>query len=207
MADHTGVGATNAGRSDPRSAIRRRDRGKDDEWAAAFLKRAPYGFLATVGNGGQPYLNSNLFVFDDSGGGRRIYLHTHRTGRTRANLETAEKVAFSAVAMGRLLPAPEALEFSVEYAGVVAFGTGRVIEDREEARAALQMLLDKYAPHLKPGEHYRPTTDDELKRTAVYRIDVETWSGKQKEVEAEFPGAFSLGTLPVPFPGRTLPDG
>ena len=207
MADHTRVGATNAGRSDPRSAIRRRDRGKDDEWAAAFLKRAPYGFLATVGDGGQPYLNSNLFVFDDSGGGRRIYLHTHRTGRTRSNLEGAEKVAFSAVAMGRLLPAPEALEFSVEYAGVVAFGTGQVIEDREEARAALQMLLDKYAPHLKPGEHYRPTTDDELKRTAVYRIDVETWSGKQKEVEAEFPGAFSLDVLPVPFPGRTLPDG
>ena len=202
MSDHTRVGATNAGRSDPRSAIRRRDRGKDDEWAAAFLKRAPYGFLATVGDGGQPFLNSNLFVFDDSEDDRRIYLHTHRTGRTRTNLEAAEKVAFSAVAMGRLLPAPEALEFSVEYAGVVAFGTGRVIEDREEARAALQMLLDKYAPHLRPGEHYRPTTDDELTRTAVYRIDVETWSGKQKEVEAGFPGAFSLDALPVPFPGR-----
>lgn len=202
MAEHTRVGATNAGRNDPRSAIRRRDRGKEDEWAAAFMKRAPYGFLATVGDGGQPFLNSNLFVFDDSGGGRRIYLHTHRTGRTRTNLETAEKVAFSAVAMGRLLPAPEALEFSVEYAGVVAFGTGRVVEDREEARAALQMLLDKYAPHLRPGRHYRPTTDDELKRTAVYRIDVETWSGKQKEVEADFPGAFSLDALPVPFPGR-----
>ena len=201
MAEHTGVGATNAGRDDPRSAIRRRDRGKDDEWAAAFLKRTPYGFLATVGDGGQPFLNSNLFVFDDSEGRRRIYLHTHRTGRTRANVEAAEKVAFSAVAMGRLLPAPEALEFSVEYAGVVAFGTGRVIEDREEARAALQMLLDKYAPHLRPGEHYRPTTDDELKRTAVYRIDVETWSGKQKEVPEDFPGAFGLDPVPVPFPG------
>ena len=207
MSDHTRVGATNAGGSDPRSAVRRRDRGKDDEWAAAFMRRAPYGFLATVDDGGQPFLNSNLFVFDESAGRRRIYLHTHRTGRTRRNLEAAEKVAFSAVAMGRLLPAPEALEFSVEYAGVVAFGTGRVIEDQEEARAALQMLLDKYAPHLRPGEHYRPTTDDELKRTAVYRIDIETWSGKQKEVEEDFPGAFSLDALPVPFPGRTLSAG
>ena len=207
MAEETRVGAANAGRDDPRSAIRRRDRGKDDEWAAAFMKRAPYGFLATVGDGGQPFLNSNLFVFHDSGDGRRIYLHTHRTGRTRDNLNAAEKVAFSAVAMGRLLPAPEALEFSVEYAGVVAFGTGRVVEDREEARTALQMLLDKYAPHLRPGVHYRPTTDDELKRTAVYRMDVETWSGKQKEVEKDFPGAFSLDALPVPFPARTLSGG
>lgn len=195
----TKPGATNAGRDDPRSALRRRDRGKDDGWVAAFLARAAYGFLATVGQGGQPFLNSNLFVYDDSGGGRRIYLHTHRTGRTRENLEGAEKVAFSTVAMGRLLPAPEALEFSVEYAGVVAFGTGRVVENRDEARAALQMLLDKYAPHLRPGVDYRPTTDDELRRTAVYRIDIETWSGKQKEVEEDFPGAFALAPPPVPF--------
>lgn len=197
------IGATNAGRDDTRSALRRRDRGKDDQWVAAFLTRAAYGFLATVGQGGQPFLNSNLFVYDGTGGRRVIYLHTHRNGRTRDNLEAAdEKVAFSAVAMGRLLPAPEALEFSVEYAGVVAFGTGCVVENPEEARAALQMLLDKYAPHLKPGVDYRPTTDDELKRTAVYRIDVETWSGKQKEVEEGFPGAFELAPLPVPFPGR-----
>lgn len=196
------VGATNAGRDDPRSALRRRDRGKDDAWVAAFMKRAAHGFLATVGNGGQPFLNSNLFVYDDTGGGRRIYLHTHRTGRTRDNLESAEKVAFSAVAIGRLLPAPEALEFSVEYAGVVAFGTGRVVKDEVEARTALQMLLDKYAPHLRPDVDYRATTDDELKRTAVYRIDIEAWSGKQKEVPEDFPGAFSLDLPPVPFPER-----
>ncbi len=64
------------------------------------------------------------------------------------------------------------------------------------------MLLDKYAPHLTPGVDYRPTTDGELKRTAVYRIDVETWSGKQKEVTEDFPGAFSLDLPPVPFPTR-----
>ena len=198
------VGATNAGKDDPRSALRRRDRGKDDAWVASFMKRAAYGFLATVGQGGQPFLNSNLFVYDDGGGDRRIYLHTHRTGRTHDNLQAAEKVAFSTVAMGRLLPAPEALEFSVEYAGVVAFGTGRVVEDQDEARTALQMLLDKYAPHLRPGVDYRATTDDELKRTAVYRIDVEAWSGKQKEVPEDFPGAFSLDLPPVPFPGRAV---
>ena len=48
------IGAANAGRHDPRSALRRRDRGKDDEWVAAFLARATYGFLATVGREGQP---------------------------------------------------------------------------------------------------------------------------------------------------------
>ena len=202
MSDGEGkVGANNAGREDERSALRRRDRGKDEAWVRDFMTRAPYGFVATVGRDGQPFLNSNLFVYDAER--HCIYLHTHRTGRTRDNLGVAGKVAFSASAMGRLLPAPEALEFSVEYCGVTAFGQGYVVEDVTEAKAALQALLDKYAPHLRPGRDYRATTDEELARTAVFRIDVEAWSGKQKEVEADFPGAFDLPELPVPFPERS----
>lgn len=199
------VGADSAGRDDPRSAVRRRDRSKTDEWARRFIAEAPFGFVATVGDGGQPFLNSNLFVYDADR--HCIYVHTHRTGRTRDNMETAEKVVFSAAVMGRLLPAPEALEFSVEYAGVTAFGRGSVVEDEGEAKAALQMLLDKYAPHLEAGRDYRPTTDDELERTAVYRIEIETWSGKQKEVEEDFPGAFDLPPFPVPFPERASEHG
>ncbi len=189
-----------AGRADARTRVRRRDRAKTDAWVRRFLLEAPFGFLATVGEEGQPYLNSNLFVYDADR--HCIYLHTHRTGRTRDNVDGGERVAFSAAAMGRLLPAPEALEFSVEYAGVVAFGRGRVVRDPLEAKAALQLLLDKYAPHLRAGRDYRPTTDDELARTAVYRVDIETWSGKQKEVEEGFPGAFDLPPFPVPFPER-----
>ncbi|NNF12716.1 MAG: pyridoxamine 5'-phosphate oxidase family protein [Gemmatimonadetes bacterium] len=193
------VGADNAGIDDPRSQLRRRDRGKDEAWVREFFEVAPYGFLATVNDEGQPFLNSNLYVYDRDR--HCIYLHTHRTGRTRDNLVAPEKVAFSVAGMGRLLPAPEALEFSVEYAGVTAFGTGRIVGDEAEAKDALQMLLDKYAPHLEPGRDYRPSTDDELARTTVYRVDIEAWSGKQKEVEADFPGAFDLPPLPIPFPG------
>ena len=191
--------------TDPRAAVRRRDRGKDDDWVQAFLGDAPYGFLATADEHGQPYLNSNLFVFDEDR--RCIYLHTHRSGRTRDNFAGREKVAFSVAAMGRLLPASEALEFSVEYAGVVAFGSGAVVEDPAEAKTGLEKLLDKYAPHLAAGRDYRAITEDELNRSAVYRIDIEAWSGKQKEVEADFPGAYALPPLPVPFRARASGGG
>ena len=182
---------------DPRSAVRRRDRGKEDAWIRAFLHAAPYGFLATVGDEGQPYLNSNIFVYDQAR--HCIYLHTNRTGRTRDNVDAHEKVCFSVAAMGRLLPAAEALEFSVEYAGVVVFGTGHVVEDEDEATYGLRILLEKYAPHLRYGEDYRHVTAEELKRTAVFRVDVESWSGKQKEVAADFPGAFDLPRPELPF--------
>lgn len=188
------------GTQDPRTALRRRDRGKDDGWIKAFLNTAPFGFLATVDDDGQPFLNSNLFVYDEER--HCIYLHTARTGRTRDNVGDHRKVCFSAAGMGRMLPADEALEFSVEYAGVVCFGKGYVVDETDEATHALRMLLERYAPHLRYDEDYRGVTADELKRTAVFRVDIEAWSGKQKEEGMDFPGAFDMPGLQVPFPER-----
>jgi uncharacterized protein len=170
------------------TATRRSDRAVDDEgWIRDFLRRAATGTLATVYEG-QPFINTNLYVYDEST--NVIYLHTARVGRPRANIEQDERVCFSISEMGRLLPAPEALEFSVEYNGVVVFGRGHVVEDVEEAKRALQLLLDKYAPHLKPGADYRPTTNEELARTAVYRVEIDEWSGKRKKAADDFPGAY-----------------
>lgn len=175
----------------PKTHVRRQDRAVEDEaWIRAFLHEAPLGVLATVYEG-QPFINSNLFVYDEAA--HAIYMHTAHVGRTRANVAACKNVCFSISEMGRLLPAAEALEFSVEYAGVTVFGTAVIVEDAAEAEHGLQLLLDKYAPHLRPGRDYRPTTPEELKRTAVYRINIEAWSGKKKEVAADFPGAFFYG--------------
>jgi hypothetical protein len=177
-----------------RAEVRRRDRAvEDDGWIAALLARAPIATLATVSDG-QPFTNSNLFVYD--AGRHVIYMHTARYGRTRANVEAEERVCLSVSEMGRLLPADTALEFSVEYAGAVVFGRGAVVEEAAEAAYGLQLLLDKYFPHLRPGEHYRASTPEELARTSVYRIAIEEWSGKRKAVAEEFPGAFTY-----PFQG------
>ena len=172
---------------DERTKLRRSDRAADEVWIREFLREAPVGVLATV-EGGQPFLNANLFVFDEDR--HAIYLHTARTGRTRRNLEHAGPASFTIHEMGRLLPADEALEFSVEYGGVVVFGTAAVVEDPEEAEHGLQLLLDKYAPHLRPGRDYRPITAAELKRTSVFRLEIASWSGKRKLAEADFPGAY-----------------
>jgi nitroimidazol reductase NimA-like FMN-containing flavoprotein (pyridoxamine 5'-phosphate oxidase superfamily) len=180
----------------PYTQIRREDRAVTDQaWIKAFLHRAPYGILATSHNG-QPFINSNLFVYDEAA--NAIYLHTARLGRTPANIEANGRVCLSISEMGRLLPANVALEFSVEYAGVTVFGTAAILADEAEQTHALQMLLDKYFPHLRPGEDYRAITPEELRQTAAYRLDIEQWSGKQKQVEADFPGAFFYGQPPSP---------
>ena len=109
------------------TTIRRDDRAVEDQaWIKQFLKTAPIGTLATVYDG-QPFVNTNLFYYDEAS--HSIITHTARVGRTRANIEIHDKVCFSIMEMGRLLPAAEALEFSVEYAGVTIFGTMTVVED------------------------------------------------------------------------------
>ncbi|MDR5693862.1 MAG: pyridoxamine 5'-phosphate oxidase family protein [Armatimonadota bacterium] len=170
--------------------VRRRDRAvKDEGWIRAMLKHAPFGVLATVYED-QPFINTNLFVFDETT--HSIYLHTAHEGRTRTNIERNDRVCFSVSKMGRLLPAKTAMGFSVEYAGVVVFGRATIVTDEAEAQHALQLLLDKYFPHLKPGRDYQPITAEELAQTTVYRIKIEYWSGKKKEVDRDFPGAFSM---------------
>jgi hypothetical protein len=175
-----------------RTDIRRTDRAVEDEaWIRALLHRAPMGTLATA-HDGQPFVNSNLFVFDEAG--HAIFMHTAPQGRTRANVSADERACFTVTEMGRLLPAPRAFNMSVEYASVVLFGRARVIEDAGEKRRALRMLVEKYFAHLRAGVDYEEITEQDLAQTAAYRIDIEEWTGKKKEAEPEFPGAFRWGS-------------
>lgn len=158
----------------------------DREWIIAFLNQAGMATLATV-QGDQPFLSTLLFAYDESA--NAIYFHTGRRGRVWQNVQTNPLVCLTASVMGRLLPADTALNFSVEYQSVVVFGSAHLVNDPDEACQGLQMILDKYFPHLQPGRDYRPITQEELRATAVYRLDVEEWSAKRKAVREEFPGA------------------
>jgi hypothetical protein len=62
--------------------------------------------------------------------------------------------------------------------GVGVIGRSGPLESRSiicAQRFALSNLLQKYFPQMKSGEEYRPITDEELKRTSVYIISIESW--------------------------------
>jgi nitroimidazol reductase NimA-like FMN-containing flavoprotein (pyridoxamine 5'-phosphate oxidase superfamily) len=166
----------------------RKDRAKDDTWIKAFIQRVPFGMLATEFQG-QPFIKPTLFVYDEAE--HAIYIHGALVGRMRTNLETNSRISFCIAEMGRLLPADTAMEVGVEYASVVAFGKAELIADTDQARRGLQLLLDRYFPHLKPGIDYREILPQELDITSVYRIKIESWSGKEDHARQDFPGAFS----------------
>ena len=170
----------------------RKDRTKDDGWIRAYLKRMPFGMLATEFKG-QPFIKPTTFVYDEAE--HVIYIHGALVGRMRTNIELNPRVSFSIAEMGRLLPADTAMEVGVEYASVVVFGEIEVISEADQAQHGLQLLLDRYFPNLKPGIDYRVIHPSELDQTAVYRIRIDSWSGKEEHKAPDFPGAFNF---PIP---------
>lgn len=160
----------------PANAQRRPEHAQSDEWVRGFLGRAPVGHIATHW-GDQPFINPTLFWFDPAH--HEIYFHSNVVGRVRANSDQQERVCFEASAFGKLLPANVALEFSIQYESVVVYGRVRVLEDFDEKRRALYGLIAKYFSAMTAGQEYRPITDPELKRTSVYAIAIDSWSGKR----------------------------
>jgi nitroimidazol reductase NimA-like FMN-containing flavoprotein (pyridoxamine 5'-phosphate oxidase superfamily) len=172
--------------------MRRKDRGRDDDWIKAFLRRAEFGTMATA-QGEQPFLVTRNFVYDEAA--HAIYMHGAKQGRTYERAVLSPPVCFSASRAGRLLPAKQAAKFGTEFAGVVVFGRLQVVEDFAEAKHGLQSLCDKYFPHLKPEVDYETIRDADVTTTAVLRIDIERWSGKENKAADDFPGAFYFDVI------------
>ena len=146
----------------------------DDEWNAKFLNKIKVGHISTR-DGNQPFINPTSFWYSKED--HEIYFHSNAVGRMRFNAENNPETCFECYRSGRLLPSNLALEVSFQYECVIAFGRIRVIEDIDEKRGVLNELLQKYFGEMRSGEDSRPITNNELKRTSVYGIKIESWSG------------------------------
>lgn len=174
--------------SKPLNKIRRDNLAKDDSWIEEKLIQGAVGAIATCVEN-QPFLVTRNYIYEPNT--KVIYLHGALQGRTFNNIRVNNQVCFSVSEMGRLLPADDAIAFGVEYSGVVVFGRIQLIDDEKEAIHGLELLLQKYFPHLIPGEDYKPISPEALKITAVFRIDIDSWSGKEVKEQEFFPGAFT----------------
>jgi uncharacterized protein len=149
---------------------------RDSAWVKAFLRRAQVAHIATSWDG-QPFVTPTNYYYDESTG--RLIFHSNLTGRLRANIERHPAVCAEISEMGRYLPSNISLEFSVQFRSVMVFGNAYVIQDHDEQRRVLHELIAKYFAPMESGKDYRPVTDQELKRTSVYELRIDSWSGKE----------------------------
>ena len=160
----------------PTTHQRRPEYTRGDEWIRAFLRTAQVAHIATVWND-QPFVTPTNFYFDEAQ--HRLIFHSNIAGRLRENIERHPKMCVEVAEMGRYLPSNVALEFSIQYRSVMVFGSGGIVHDKDEQRRLLHQLIAKYFSPMELNKDYRAVTDQELKRTTVYELRIESWSGKE----------------------------
>lgn len=170
---------------DPRqrdmSLGRRPQNRRDDDFIRELLVRGRIGRVATLwqGEDGQafPFITPLAYVYRPEQ--HDIVYHTNITGRLRANTEQGQPATFEVSEIGSLLPSNSPFELSVQYRSVIVFGKAVLITDLEEMRAALTELSERCFPGLRVGQEMRPISDEDLKRTSVYALQIQRWSGKE----------------------------
>lgn len=175
-------------------SIRRQGKAIDDPaWISEFLAAQETCVLGLV-DGETPHLVTQLFVYDSEE--NDIYLHGAQGGRAYTLITTGDhpRASFTTSEKGRYIPADEPVNFTVEYSSVVANGCIGCLADPAEKRRVLEQFMGKFAPHLTAGEDYEHMSEESIDRTAVYRLDVESWSGKKGWKDPDHPGAYELGS-------------
>lgn len=108
--------------------------------------------------------------------GDEIIFHGATTSRLMTHLASGAPVCLSAAMVDGLVLARSLFHHSMNYRSAIAFGTGRLIEDREEITAAFKALSDKVM--VGRWDDARQPTEKELKATALVAIKIESASAK-----------------------------
>ena len=180
----------------PREKVRRTEYQVEDEaWIKELVKVGELATIASV-HEDQPFITPISYVYIEEA--HAIYFHGAKVGRLRANIELNPNVAVNITQTGRMLTYPDAADLSTEYKSVTIFGKlSRVLDDNvEEELVGLHGLVEKYFPHLTIGVDLTPIPEHEIKRVGVFKIEIESWTGKQLQEEENYPGAFKYPNFP-----------
>lgn len=151
---------------------RRPDRGfYDHETVHALLDAAVLCHVSYVVDG-QPFCTPTLFWRE----GSRLYWHGSNSSRMLRNLSDGEPTCLTVTHLDSLVLARCGFNHSADYRSVMAFGHARLLEEPEEKRRALVMMVDR----LFPGRtaQLRASTPQEINATSVVWMDIERASAK-----------------------------
>lgn len=151
---------------------RRHDRGfYDHATVHALLDAAILCHVSYVVDG-QPYCTPTLFWRE----GNHLYWHGSSASRMLRNLSDGQPACLTVTHLDSLVLARCGFNHSADYRSVMCFGQARLVEDAEEKRRALVMMVDRFFPN-RTAE-LRQSTAQEIKATAVVVMEIERASAK-----------------------------
>ena len=150
---------------------RREDRAmKTPREMELLLEHMPVGRLAVTTEDGPYVVAVNYLFFDGS-----IYFHSGLSGRKLEALRADSRVCFLVDEVGPQVLSERGCGISQIYKSVICFGKAELVESPLEKRVILERMVQKYVPSSYP---LSPMKDDDIEKTAVVKIVIESMSGK-----------------------------
>jgi nitroimidazol reductase NimA-like FMN-containing flavoprotein (pyridoxamine 5'-phosphate oxidase superfamily) len=136
-----------------------------------LIRRAPVCRIG-LSDEGQPYVVPMNFGYCD----RCIYVHSAPEGRKITILQENNRVCFEVDLDYELLGSEKACHFSANYSSVIGFGRALLLEDPEEKRRGLNVIMEHYT-----GSAAHQYSERELGAVAVIKIEIDSVTGKRSQ--------------------------
>lgn len=155
--------------------MRRKDReiAAPDE-IAAILEKCPVGHLA-LSDGDRAYVVPLNFAWKTADGKMTLYFHCAKEGRKIDLIRKNPNACFEADCSFSVVKGSSACRWSALYESMIGEGRTALVDDPEEKREALDLLMKRYGFEGKPS--YEPA---ELAAVAVIRLELDAVSAKRK---------------------------
>ena len=161
-----------ASRNQMRTGLRRKNRAmKTSREMEVLLERMRIGRLAVMTKDGPYVVAVNYLFFEGS-----IYFHSALSGRKVEALQTDPRVCFLVDEAGPQVLWEQGCGISQIYRSVVCFGKAEFVEGPIEKRRILGKMIKKFVPSSYP---LPPVRDQNVEKTAVVRIVIESMTGKE----------------------------
>jgi len=105
--------------------------------------------------------------------GGTLYFHCAHEGRKIDIIKTNPNVCFEFDINTEIITAEKACGWSMRYQSVIGFGKAYLVDDVQEKRTALNIIMQHYA-----GKNFS-FPEDKLQITAVLKVAIEHMTGKQ----------------------------
>ena len=140
----------------------------DQSGIDAIIKKAKVCKLGLV-NGDKPYIVPLCFGYQDN----TVYFHSSLKGLKIDCIQNNPNVCFEIDLIAETIESEEPCAFSMNYQSVIGFGKAVFIEELDEKRKALAVIMAQYSD--KQFEF----PENKVKATAVIKVEIESVTGKQ----------------------------
>ena len=122
-----------------------------------------------LADGNRPYIVPLSFGYQENA----LYFHTGKKGRKMEILQKNNRVCFEMDVDLEIVPADNPCKWNMRYQSVVGYGRAVILEDREEKKRGLDVIVNHYGGSITAYDESR------VNALTVIKVEIDGVKGKQ----------------------------